>query len=397
MGGLLLFLVLALCTFTGQNIFTLATPVSYRDSSLGTWQQSFQVLAGTASPTTTVIILPGGPGATTITPTLPSRYFSIPAAWNVILTDPRGAGCNTGPPASTFSTDTLARDVLTVIRRAALTDYVIFGASYGTVQATTLESLIEADSTVARPRAVVLEGTIGHAWNGYEEYFQGFSAQWERVKRTVLQPATVAQFSGPSYPLGISSTDWALVIASQLNVGDVPGSGNALKNLLEPLNETAIRQILAQFRGIAAQTGPLVLAINCSELTGTLQQGNLSGNQLVLSGQNLCPSGFTTRYDSANFQTTVPVYYFQGQDDPIVSPAQSMYHYLTHGTSASSYTTIGNAGHEPFFRNLVAAGCGEPIWNAIAAAGPLAPSLAACGLPYAGVERGPGKPLLPSP
>jgi len=318
----LIFLLLALCSFGRADIFTVATPVSYADACQGTWAQSFQVLRGTASPTTTLIVLPGGPGATTITPTPPARYFDVPARWNVLLTDPRGAGCNTGPPSATFSTDTLARDILTIIKRASVTDYVLYGVSYGSVEATTLESLIEADPTVARPRALVLEGTIGHAWNGYDDYFQGFPFNWERTKRDFLQPSTVAMFAGPPYPLGISSTDWALVISSQLNVDDVPGAGNALKNLLEPLNETAMRRILGQFKGITAEAGPLILAIFCSELTGNFRTGDLSGNQLVLSGPNLCPGGFTRRYDSAALSISVPVYYFQGQDDPAVRPGQ---------------------------------------------------------------------------
>ncbi len=388
---------LALCSFAGQNIVTVTTPVSYRNPALGTWEQSFQVVLGTASPTTTVIVLPGGPGANTITPNLPVRYLGMPARWNAVLTDPRGAGCNIGPPASTFSTDTLARDILTIIKQVQITDYLIFGASYGTVEATTLESLIEADPSVAKPRAVVLEGSIGHAWNGYQDYFQGFAYEWDRVKRSVLQPSTAGLFNAPPYPLGLSSSDWALIISSQLAVGDTPGVGHALRALLEPINETAIRQTLAQVRAAAAQTAPLLLAINCSELTGSLKAGDLVGNELVLGTQEFCASGFTNRYDSASFQTTVPLYYFQGQADPIVSAAQSMYHYLSHVNSRGSYVAIGNAGHEPFLRSLSAVGCAGPIWNAMASGSSLGSLLDACTLPYAMVERGPGQPLMLAP
>jgi pimeloyl-ACP methyl ester carboxylesterase len=395
-GSELILFLLALCSFNGQNIVTAKTPVSYRDASQGTWVQSFQAVLGTASPTTTVIVLPGGPGATTITPNLPSRYLGMPARWNAILTDPRGAGCNVGPPSSTFSTDTLARDILTIIKQVQITDYIIFGASYGTEEATVLATLIEADPSVARPRAIVLEGTIGHAWNGYEEYFQGFINQWERLKRSVLQPSTVAQFAGPTYPLGLSSSDWALIIASQLAVGDTPGSGQSLRALLEPMNEPAIRGTLAAVRAAAAQTAPLILTINCGELTGNLRPGDLSGNRLVLGSTNLCPGGFTNRYDSASFQTSVPIYYFQGQDDPIVGSAQSMYHFLTHGGSRRSYVTIGNAGHEPFLRSLSAVGCAEAIWSTMGAGGSLEPVIGSCGLPYTVLERGPGQPALPS-
>src|SRR5258708_40258619 len=104
------------------------------------------------------------------------------------LTAPRGAGCTVGPPASPFSTDTLARDILTIIKSVHVTDYTIFGASFGTAEATVLEQLIEADPSIPRPRALVLEGCIGHAWNGYQDYFQGFATEWDRVKASVFQP-----------------------------------------------------------------------------------------------------------------------------------------------------------------------------------------------------------------
>jgi pimeloyl-ACP methyl ester carboxylesterase len=392
----LIFLLLALCSFNGPNIFTVATPVSYRDASQGTWAQSFQVMPGTANPTISLIVLPGGPGGTTITPTLPSSYVFAPARWNVFLTDPRGAGCNVGPPASTFSTDSLARDILTIIKRAQITDYVIWGASYSTVEATYLESLIEADTTVQRPRAIVLEGTIGHAWNGYEDAYSGFPFQWERAKRSILQPATVALFNAPPYPLGLSSSDWALLISSRLNVGQIPGDGHALHNLLEPIDEANVRSILSQLQAVAARAGPLILAIDCNEMTGSFKPADLIGNQLVAAGANICPNGFTNRWDSAVIQTTVPIYYIEGQDDPDVVTAQSMYHYLTHATSTrTSYVVIANQGHDPFLSSAVAPGCAEPIWNAMASGSPIASLFAACGVGYAAVERGLGQPSLP--
>jgi len=97
----------------------------------------------------------------------------MPASWSAVLTDPREAACDIGPPASTFSTDTLARDILTIIKAVQETDYLVFGTCYGTVEATALESLIEADPSVPRPRAVVLEACIGD-----QDYFQGFASEW---------------------------------------------------------------------------------------------------------------------------------------------------------------------------------------------------------------------------
>ncbi len=123
--------------------------------------------------------------------------------------------------------------------------------------------------------------------------------------------------------------------------------------------------------------------------------GELVGNQLLPAGANLCSSGFTNRYDAANYQTAVPFYDFQGQDDPTISPGQSMYHYLTRANARTSYIAIGNYGHQPFLDSPLAAGCGAAIWNAIASASPIAPLVAACGVPYAAVERGPGQPPLP--
>jgi pimeloyl-ACP methyl ester carboxylesterase len=388
-------LALAICSFSGPNIFTVTTPVSYTDPSQGTWEQSFQVIYGTVMPTISIIAIPGGPGATTITPNPPAQYIGTPAAWNAILTDPRGAGCNVGPPASTFSTDTLARDVLTVIKRVQATDYIVVSTSYGTVEATELETLIEADPSLARPRAVVLEGCVGHAWTSDKEAFLGYAAEWDRVKTSVLQPQTVARFAGPPYPLGISSVNWALIISSELRVGTTPGGQHPLQALLEPIDPRAIRQTLAQLQAQAIQLKPLDVPISCNELDGSRRYGDLVNNELVVAGPDQCSQGFTNRYDSANFPSTVPLYHFQGQFDPAVIPAQSMYHHLAHAASPSSYVVIENAGHEALFHYVGALGCLEPIWQAIANNADVSPGLTACGVGFAVVQRTPGQPLLP--
>lgn len=96
-----------------------------------TFPYKFRYVKGSNLNAPTVVFLPGGPGATSIT----ERDVTLPSDLSVVWTDPRGVGCNNTDPVrhanslEIFSTDYLALDVLEIISYLKLQKYILYGQS----------------------------------------------------------------------------------------------------------------------------------------------------------------------------------------------------------------------------------------------------------------------------
>jgi pimeloyl-ACP methyl ester carboxylesterase len=182
--------------------------------------ESFQYTylnARTAQPDSlTVIVLTGGPGMTTIGASYPyaDKY---PQNFGVILIDPRGVGCNEplwgNYPMDFFSTKYLAMDVLSVVEHLNLENYALHGMSYGTMVATVAAGLAETTMT-HKPRAVILEGTLGRAFEPME-VFSGFISQWNNIRQSLPNDIQFA-LSNITLPLNFSGAEWGNWISSQM-------------------------------------------------------------------------------------------------------------------------------------------------------------------------------------
>jgi pimeloyl-ACP methyl ester carboxylesterase len=356
---------------------TLVLPLYWGRAGSPTFDYKFQVKSGRAG-TPFVITLPGGPGA-------PSIGFaaeaggSLPGDVNRVYTDPRGSNCNAAPgghfPVDAYKTEYLARDVKAVVDSLGLQDYYVYGHSYGTIQATVLASILERESAHP-PRGLILEGILGrHLDGGFPEQIAAFDAQWQLVRAT-LDPAVAGRFLKDPLPLGFTSRQWASYITESLYEGVVPGKGIRLKILLDQLatdeastnsqlTDYFARQLDSRFRYLV---DPYVNAIGCRELYGNLFAKDLVAGHLVPTGEDGCKNlnvSLSEAYDSASWPTTVPIYYFEGSNDPATPPSYALYHYDRHPGSPRRFVYVLQASHDPLTQSLTTAGCSDDVWQSI--------------------------------
>ena len=149
----------------GGVVLSHPVPVRYDARTSARFPYAFKVFPSKRPNATTVIVLNGGPGATTMEHA-PTAFtadgqpnFPLGALTNerfhVVYTDQRGTGQNRSPLLGddAYSTDAIARDVLSIVKRLELRDYIVYGASYGTVQATKVARLATELGLPAPPGA----------------------------------------------------------------------------------------------------------------------------------------------------------------------------------------------------------------------------------------------------
>src|SRR6185295_8206796 len=120
-------------------------PIYWGQANSPRFTYYFQVqMATVGNPSTAPIgiLINGGAGAPSIG-FPPGTLF--PPTFNVIYTDVRGVGCNVNSAnhfkADALTTEYFSRDALSIVLALHLTDYVLFGLSYGTVQATVMANI----------------------------------------------------------------------------------------------------------------------------------------------------------------------------------------------------------------------------------------------------------------
>lgn len=366
---------------TAADVYHYDIPVYWGTANSPKFTYYFQVQVATVGDPKTApigIVLPGGPGA-------PSIGFSsgtiFPATFNVIYTDVRGVGCNINS-ASLFAPDALtteffSRDVLSIVQVLGLKQYILFGVSYGTVQGTVMTKIAQ-DEGIPTPNALVLEGILGH-WQ-INSQSTGYNDEWTLAKAAL--PASVANsFSVTPLPMGLSSADWITFLTETLNAGSTPLLGNNTTYYLTPLGSSdpaVVAQAQAAIQNKIAQTKAafkpeivrLATTLWCTETAGSLYAKDLVNGAIVNAGPDLCPSfglSFVKPYDSAQFPLTVPIYYFEGSDDPDTIPAGANYHFAKQTQTNRLFTSVTGGGHTAMSKTLHEAGCTPAIFTAIAA------------------------------
>jgi pimeloyl-ACP methyl ester carboxylesterase len=334
---------------------------------------SYRLRKGKDPSAPTIIYLPGGPGAYSIPLSdYASVLYGIPDAYDVIFTDPRGRGCNedlsedVSPNA--FSTENLASDVWAAIQQLKLKKYVLFGHSYGTILATVIAARAESSKAIPAPMAIVLQGVAGHA---LDSPYEGFVNEWTKVKDKLPAEIT-AMLSRPQLPFGLSEDAWGKFIVSGLISGTSPSAENLSSQLAKLVsNDESKKEELknAVLEAGNKQEGPSLLRIYvpiwCRELAQTdntdmaLVAGDLVGERTP----GFCKSiPLTQRYDSKNWQSSAPIFYFEGENDPATAPENARYHYATHSRAPRYFVTVSQAGHVPI---ASLADCQDRLWPAI--------------------------------
>lgn len=364
-----------------QNVRRIIRPVQTANQKAGQFSFAYKMFSTAKTDAPTVVVIPGGPGQTLLEHN-PSEAYPLgvvpPSDFNIVYTEPRGAGCNQLSvddfPVQGLTTDEVALDIVAVVADLKLTNYIIYGASFGTVAATKVAYFIHKQKLPA-PKAVVLEGTLGKAFpGGFKEYFAGYQVEWDRVK-TLLPAMIVQSLSDPNLLLGYDANVWGLHIFQRLIPGDIPHYGHFLQYDLWPVaqNDAAgIQRLKTILDGIktnlpyySVKTN-IFKALGCQELFGSwgkyifLQNGELAYSEDVCGGFK-----YDNQYDSKNWQISVPIIYFQGPFDPATPIASARYHFENQTSSKRLFVAVDKAAHAPLSGSLYFLKCSAAVWNAI--------------------------------
>lgn len=339
----------------------------------GNFTYRYTMSEGSDPSAPTIIFIPGGPGQTST-----DAALGVPSGMSLIRTDPRGVGCNQSEALTDadLSSEEIAKDILAIVRDQHLTRYILHGVSYGTVVATIAAALAQSEKTPP-PMAVVLEGTIGRAFQA-GEYDKGYIARWQKL-RTQIPERLLADLSQTEMPLGISSRQMASWISALTIFGEVPmGDDYGLFQLkrLDGLHENPddSDNLRRQIDKITAPPSEARLRlyknVTCHELVPDMHDVvydfDFKNGELVDSGLRLCDGKSLDRpFDSANYQVPAPIYYFSGLQDPATPPFQARYHFENQKSARYQRTlvTITNGGHQALSNTL--GDCVTPVWRSI--------------------------------
>lgn len=357
-------------------ISKISVPIYPDRSASETFQYHYKYIPANHRNATTIIVLPGGPGATLLqhSPDEPYSTMAIKSGWfNVIYTDPRGAGCNQyNFPSDALKTSYLANDVVLLISKLQLKNYLIAGVSYGTVLATEAASLIEK-TNLAPPKAIILEGILGTGWpKSFANYIGEFDKEWKRVQSMLPVSAKQKLLENP-LPFGLSAMAWGSYLYMGVISGDVPNKGHLLKLELQAF-ATGDSRALEYLRGKVSQHESVVApwpqrlfqTVGCQELFKEWGYAVLKDGQLQSVPQPEICNGFDYEpYDAKNFLIKAPIFYFQGPYDHAAPYESARYHFLHQTKSNRVFITVAGAAHAPLTGSLRILGCTDVIWKTI--------------------------------
>lgn len=371
-----------------QNIYSVEAKVSVDQPELGTYQYYYQYIKKADPSVPTIIVIPGGPGGKSIDLSSESPYFDwiqllygFPEKYNAILTDPRSIGCNQvnkNLPIDSFTTENVAHDIVTIIKKLNLDNYVIYGHSYGTVVATFLGKIAN-DGIIPKPKAIILSGTIGHYFTNHkQEVMPAYYESWKNL-RSLLPKKIQESFpqnddwsdfeNDPSrtMPLGLSVASWANFIFDNLTEGGSYLNGQLVYPLLTKLlllnsnNESELEKLkieVSTYTNETDETNPLLKlkpfhdSIWCKELEETKSPECLAQD-----------FEFNNPYDSKFFQIKdVPVIYIHGQFDPSVPIKKAFYHFKNQLNENKYFLLALNGGHAT---TMVITDCKDLFWKSI--------------------------------
>lgn len=369
------------CKSADIGLFTL--PVFPDRKYKETFEYRYQIKQTSNDPNTpTIIFIPGGPGGTSINmgfvmpgANLPFDFLEfalgLPKNYSVILTDPRGSGCNydAEKPLSdeAFRTRYLASDVLALIRNLKLKNYILIGSSYGSLLATEI-SARAGMGEASMPRAVVLTGVIGK-YSEQGEQDIAFQTEWSRVREVLPTqlaeqfPNLLTDFTKSKYlPFGLSGENWLNFITGGLSEGTILfAEKHLVPNLADRLGQiisenTEDKKILAndvaesksQMDGL--DTSPVFAQIACRE---------------IFYGEEECMARnipMDNPFDSSHWQILSPIYYIQGENDPNTPPTQAVYHFSKQKNKNRFLITVPHAGHGAM---LAINECKDLFWQSV--------------------------------
>lgn len=334
----------------------------------------------------TLIQLPGGPGGSSI------GYYEdfehLSSLFNLLFIDPRGFGCNfMGSDTDLLIYDNLgnhrvADDVLKIVKKEKLTDFYIFGVSYGTLLSTVVAHKLESNGLA--PKALILEGVIGKAFkrwseeksiieaNNYNTYLK--SNPWlitliKRVQNLGKDPKFFFKHFMKSLFRDngtLAPEDWILEELENLKsasdealIKAIEEKESRLKNSTTFVDRTSVDFVMTN-------------RVACTEMSEEDidfdKTWDLTLNKVVPvqeSNIDLCETeSFSNPYDSKDYQVSAPIYYIQGDEDPATPLSGAIYHLNNQSVNNNKHLVeVKGAGHSPFYETLQS--CQINIWRDI--------------------------------
>jgi len=378
------------CLTAPEGVMTIERPMFPERAGSPTFGYSFKIFPGTDPAAPTVIFLPGGPGEASIAAERDESL--VPPSYTLILTDPRGVGCNAPEsvdqyPSEFYETEWCADDVLAIVETLGLDNYMLYGISYGTALATVTASRAEAQG-ITPPTALVLEGVLGRVFAANDEVEAAFQSEW-RLVRDRLPEAVRLQLLATPLPLGLSAAEWGAGITTMLSLGTVQPPLPVAESLLLSLAPEATAEeqqtlhdtVVALAESSIDEFGlRLHREIACHELTetnfGTLA---LEGGELVPTDLYCTSEPLDRPYAARRWPVSVPIYYFSGSDDPNTPSWQAQVHYDAEVGAKRELVSIIAAGHNPVGLNLT--DCAPALWEAMRAGTGFAEAVGTCAWP----------------
>lgn len=320
----------------------------------------------------TLVYIPGGPGGAVSY--APGEIFSLkqlPADIQFLFLDLRGTGINLElgeEDPKNLSTAKSVDDIIEVLKHARLSNYVIWGNSYGTIVATQLTHRLEAIQFNQMPKATVLEGTFGKAYAYSKHFYEGFEA---RLRDFYSQMPTRSRTLVAQLRKEIA-TDNSYEHAMKYSFLEAAYSESSKRYTVF---DRAIEKYLLGRDGSAAIVGaeeprfktysemPSVLKgfyinqhIVCNEMvelnTREQQQEYMARADFKPLETPCAPEvGSKTLYDSVNFQISqTPVIYLQGFNDFQTPLPSALHHYFGQKNlvKGSGFSLIFGANHGIF-------------------------------------------------
>ena len=382
------------CALDATGVTTLERPMFPDRSNSPTFGYSFKLYPGTDPNAATAIYLPGGPGQPGIAVERDEVY--APLDYALLETDPRGVGCNAPEsaddyPAEFYSSRYLADDVVAIVERLALDNYILYGISYGTALATMVASRIE-ERGLPPPRALVLEGVLGTAFTSDRPGTEvAFEEGWRAV-RDGLDASIRSQLTMEPLPLDLSPEQWGAGIMGLLPLGAIPQTANMsfLATALTVLAPGVPEEERSEVRGLILAVGVppvdvmgerLHHEITCHELAETdFVSLSLEAGEIVVNGLDCTDIALDEPFSAASWPVHSPIYYFSGTDDPNTPPWQARAHFDAETTAPRQLIHLERGGHNARASNLT--DCAEPLWQAMATGRGFEAALATCVWPY---------------
>lgn len=343
----------------------------------------------------TVIFLPGGPGSGSMGHF--EGYSSLvklidEGSANIILIDPSGVGCNwINPEKNTnaikkVSTEYTFNQIIAAIRNERLNDYYIYGHSYGTVLGTIVTSKLEKLPDLARPKKIILEGTMGSARTISEDYF-GIDQVTNNIIQNDIDLRYLIQ-NLDKFPVHYPLEFWGSLLGTSSRLLMYPQDRWETKEIgaIFRRNETISSRLLKFLEDryeffvnfnfdlktslIEDYTYHSIWCTEFSNLGSNRLSISVANGKLVLTEklnfENPCKN-FPYKenfYDSNNFQLSTPIVYIQGDLDTSTPPSSAKYHYDNQlASKEKSFLVIKSDGHLPTSNRLEQ--CLEKLWQEI--------------------------------